>query len=76
MLSFLLQLFYLKISVLLMLCFVGGPNIPYEADVSERVRSGKAIGPSPQINNNPATGRTLGFDQPVHKNVCLLFMVP
>ncbi|CAN7081914.1 unnamed protein product [Brassica oleracea var. botrytis] len=47
----------------------GGPNIPYEADVSERVRSGKAIGPSPQINNNPATGRTLGFDQPVHKNV-------
>lgn len=59
-----------------MLCFVGGPNIPYEADVSERVRSGKAIGPSPQINNNPATGRTLGFDQPVHKNVCLLFMVP
>ncbi|CAF2029493.1 unnamed protein product [Brassica oleracea] len=47
----------------------GGPNIPYEADVSERVRSGKAIGPSLQINNNTATGRTLGFDQPVHKNV-------
>jgi len=47
----------------------GGPNISYEAEASERVRSANAIGPSPQINNNTAAGRTPGFDHPVHKNV-------
>ncbi|CAA7050094.1 unnamed protein product [Microthlaspi erraticum] len=47
----------------------GGPNIPYEAEASERIRSANAIGPSPQINNNPAAGRSLGFDHPVHKNM-------
>jgi len=47
----------------------GGPNISYEAEASERVRSANAIGPSPQINNNTAAGRTPGFDHPVHKNM-------
>ncbi|XP_019089037.1 PREDICTED: casein kinase 1-like protein 3 [Camelina sativa] len=47
----------------------GGPNISYEAEASERVRSTNAIGPSPQINNNTATGRNVGFDHPVHKNM-------
>ncbi|XP_024005652.1 casein kinase 1-like protein 3 [Eutrema salsugineum] len=47
----------------------GGPNISYEAEVSERVRSANAIGPSPQINKNTATGRTLGFDHPHQNNM-------
>ncbi|KAG7541095.1 Protein kinase domain [Arabidopsis thaliana x Arabidopsis arenosa] len=44
----------------------GGTNISHEAQVSDRVRSANANGPSPQINT--ATGRSLGFDQ-VHKNM-------
>ncbi|CAL9227239.1 unnamed protein product, partial [Arabidopsis halleri] len=42
-----------------------GTNISHEAQVSDRVRTANANGPSPQINT--ATGRRLGFDQ-IHKN--------